>query len=372
MKLATLLVLVVMAGTCDGFLWGKGKSKSKSKSHGGIWGKSKSHGGIWGKSKSHGGIWDKYGKAIFGGRGGSPPTTGPLTPCGEGIVVEAIKEYKPVVESIVEVLEEEEAAFRPLLVRMAWHSMAQYNPALKPIGGGAGGCLRPGGPEHNLGENKGLDVAAEKLEKVKKAHPFVTYADLYQLAGNTALEYMGSPSLHFKPGRRDYEASELAGQCVADNTRMPTKRINEDWFPHRDTLKYLFEKFGELGISLDTDKDALYKIVSLLGAHNMGGMHKEISGNEGQWTADNHVFGNEYFYNLERGAWGPYTARMWGTDLQYKGGPGLRFVMLPIDMVLRHDRRLRKIVREFMNDKALFAKHFRVAWQQIQDNCYDH
>eukprot|EP01061_Rhynchopus_euleeides_P012534 TRINITY_DN2217_c0_g1_i4.p3 TRINITY_DN2217_c0_g1~~TRINITY_DN2217_c0_g1_i4.p3 ORF type:complete len:101 (+),score=38.14 TRINITY_DN2217_c0_g1_i4:2-304(+) len=99
-------------------------------------------------------------------------------------------------------------------------------------------------------------------------------------------------------------------------------------------------------------------------------MHKEISGNEGQWTTNNYVFGNEYFYNLEKGAWGPYTARSWSTDLQYKGGPGLRFVMLPIDMVLRHDMRLRTIVRQFMNDKALFAKHFQLAWQQIQDNCY--
>eukprot|EP01061_Rhynchopus_euleeides_P007114 TRINITY_DN160_c0_g1_i6.p1 TRINITY_DN160_c0_g1~~TRINITY_DN160_c0_g1_i6.p1 ORF type:complete len:390 (+),score=175.35 TRINITY_DN160_c0_g1_i6:70-1170(+) len=364
MKLATLLVLVVMAGTCDGFLWGKGKSSwGKSKS------KSKSHGGIWGKSKSPGGIWDKYGKAIFGGRGGSPPTTGPLTPCGEGIVVEAIKEYKPVVESIVQVIEEEQEPFRPLLVRMAWHSMAQYNPALKPIGGGAGGCLRPGGPEHNLGENKGLDVAADKLEKVKKAHPFVSYADLYQLAGNTALEYMGSPELYFKPGRRDFVApSELESKCITENERMPIKHFGEDRFPHRSTLQYFFDKFEQIGISLDKDENALHKMVSLMGAHNFGAMHKDISGNEGQWTTNNYEFGNEYYYNLENGAWGKWTGQSRGTDLQYKGGPGLKFIMLPIDMVMREDNRLRNIVRDFSRNKESFSKHFAEAWKQIQMN----
>ena len=280
----------------------------------------------------------------------------------------AVAEYMPVVESISKVLEEDPEPLRPLLVRMAWHSMAQYNAALRPVGGSTGGCMRPGGPELDLRDNKGLEIVGMVLEKVKKAHPFITYADLYQLAGNVALEYMGSPTLHFRPGRRDFSEAEMAEKCVKEHDRLPIKHFGHDAFPHRSTLRYFLDKFAELGISLNTDRAALWKAVSLMGGHNMGAMHKEISGNQGNWTRNNNVFGNEFFVNLAHWRWGPWTAESGETDLQYRGGPGGQFVMLPIDLVMRHDRRMRYIVHRFAWDKDLYARCFAAAWRQIQEN----
>ena len=284
---------------------------------------------------------------------------------GQGIEAGVRAQYLPVVSTIVGVIESQAPSFRPLLVRLAWHSLAHFDSTDRPIGGGNGGCLRTD-PELGLEENIGLDVATRALEAVKSAHPFVSYADLYSLAGNTALEYMGSPTLFFRAGRTDF--GNPAAQCVNDNDRMPTKHFNNDNFPHLDTLDYFFDKFGELGISLDSDANALEKMVSLMGGHNMGAMHLAVSGNEGQWTTNNLVFGTEYFANLDQGAWGRNTAEEGRTDLQYRGGPGRRSVMLPIDMVMRADDRLRSIVRAFSHDRALFETHFVAAWRQLQEN----
>eukprot|EP01061_Rhynchopus_euleeides_P047297 TRINITY_DN942_c0_g1_i1.p4 TRINITY_DN942_c0_g1~~TRINITY_DN942_c0_g1_i1.p4 ORF type:complete len:104 (+),score=25.38 TRINITY_DN942_c0_g1_i1:274-585(+) len=100
----------------------------------------------------------------------------------------------------------------------------------------------------------------------------------------------------------------------------------------------------------------------------MGETHLAVSGNQGRWTTDNLVFGTEYFFNLDNGPWGRNTAETRGTDLQYRGGPGRRSVMLPIDMALRADNRLRNIVRQFSRDRAAYETHFVAAWRQIQEN----
>eukprot|EP01061_Rhynchopus_euleeides_P004648 TRINITY_DN1388_c0_g1_i7.p1 TRINITY_DN1388_c0_g1~~TRINITY_DN1388_c0_g1_i7.p1 ORF type:complete len:392 (+),score=146.10 TRINITY_DN1388_c0_g1_i7:55-1230(+) len=291
---------------------------------------------------------------------------------GQAIAAASQAQYLPVVATIVQVIEQQPGSFRPLLVRLAWHSLATYNEAELPIGGSNGGCIRSN-PELSLADNRGVDVAVNALEAVKRAHPFVTYADLYQLAGNTALEYMGSPSLFFRPGRRDFVVpAETNQRCVSDNERLPQKHMNNDAFPHPETLDYFFERFGNLGISLDNDPAALEKMVSLMGGHNMGAMHLEISNNEGQWTADNLVFGVEYFFNLENGPWGRNTAQTNGPfDLQYLGGPRPRFTMLPIDMVMRADNRLRNLVRQFSTNQRLYETHFVAAWRQIQENGVD-
>ena len=294
-----------------------------------------------------------------------------LTLPGQSILESVREQYLDVVEALVAFIESSPSSMRPLLVRLAWHSCGQFNGAAMPIGGTTGGCIRTT-PENALPDNAGVDVATEALEPVKAAFPFITYADLYQLAGNTALEYMGSPSLFFRPGRRDFVApSETDLRCVDEAERMPLKHINNDAFPHLETLDYFFAKFGELGFSLDTDADALFKMVALMGGHQVGAMHLEISNNEGQWTTNNLEFGIEYFFNLENGPWGEGTQESDGTDIQYRGGPRPRFIMLPIDMVMRADRRLRNIVRAFSTDRALYETHFVAAWRQLQENGVD-
>jgi len=46
-------------------------------------------------------------------------------------------------------------------------------------------------PESDYGANKGLDIARNRLEQVKKQFPWISYADLWTLASVVAIESMG-------------------------------------------------------------------------------------------------------------------------------------------------------------------------------------
>ena len=123
--------------------------------------------------------------------------------------------------------------FGPVLVRLAWHASGSYDkgalaavcrrpgllarlaavqPALAGLAGSRGCLLTPlspaasntGGsngatmrfnPERGHGANAGLHVAQDLLEPVKKQFPWLTYADLWTLAGCQAIEDMGGGAL---------------------------------------------------------------------------------------------------------------------------------------------------------------------------------
>ena len=297
-----------------------------------------------------------------------PPPTAAITVPGQDLAPGYEAEYLPVVQAIVDVIESQEPGFRPLLVRLAWHSCSTFNPAALPVGGSTGGCVR-GAPEADLHDNKGLDKATGPLEKVKSKFPYVSYADLYQLAGNTAMEYMGTPPLYFRPGRTDFANKDMSTQCVNDDMRLPQKNIENEDSPHKKTREYFYEKFAELGFSLDTDPDALYKITALMGAHTFGTMHNETSNNQGNWTLANLEWSTEFYTNLMDGPWfAGHAAERNGTDLQYFGGPRPGFIMLPIDFQMRTDDRIAAICNEFKVDLQLFEKYFLPAWRQLQEN----
>eukprot|EP01061_Rhynchopus_euleeides_P006634 TRINITY_DN1567_c1_g1_i1.p2 TRINITY_DN1567_c1_g1~~TRINITY_DN1567_c1_g1_i1.p2 ORF type:complete len:359 (+),score=116.24 TRINITY_DN1567_c1_g1_i1:194-1270(+) len=353
--LLLLLVLVLLLLTGQADAWRKRGSKD-----------------IWRKLRSRLSRWKWVLRGLKPKKPATPPNR-PLTRPGRGIYPSEMREkYAPVVEALVEVFQEQEPEFRATTVSMSWHTLAAFRKDLPRGGGPTGGCMRMN-PTLGLKANTGLDEIVEEFEPVKKRFPWVTYADLYLLAGNTAIEFMGGPSIRFRPGRRDYTAEETDAKCLNDNGRMPKKHVNNDPFPHnRDTIWFLFERFAELGISLDNDCRALEKIVALMGGHNVGFMHPHVQGNEGTWTENPFVFGTEFFFNLDNGPWDNSTAEVVESTgaLQYRGGPRPGFVMLPIDMVLR-DRRMRHIVRKFSRNKRLFFKYFVEAWQQIQENGVD-
>lgn len=50
----------------------------------------------------------------------------------------------------------------------------------------------------------GLEHARRFLEPIKEKHPWITYADLWTLAGVVAVKEMGGPDVKWKPGRTDF------------------------------------------------------------------------------------------------------------------------------------------------------------------------
>jgi catalase (peroxidase I) len=78
----------------------------------------------------------------------------------------------------------------PTLVRLAWHSSGTYDKMSK-TGGSGGGTIRFK-EELDHGGNAGLAATAvEWMEPIHKAHPGISYADLYTLGGGKEVTLWG-------------------------------------------------------------------------------------------------------------------------------------------------------------------------------------
>lgn len=125
--------------------------------------------------------------------------------------------------AIAQLLEEnpqyDDGSYGPVLLRLAWHASGTYDKSAKN-GGSATGSMRFE-PESKHGANAGLHIAREKLEKIKKQFPWISYGDLWTLAGVVAVQEMvnvdrlvnefeeikfpihsqGGPTISWRPGR---------------------------------------------------------------------------------------------------------------------------------------------------------------------------
>ncbi|RZC87134.1 hypothetical protein C5167_042067 [Papaver somniferum] len=210
----------------------------------------------------------------------------------------------------------------PIMLRLAWHDAGTYD--VKSKTGGANGSIR-NEEELKHGANSGLKIAIDFCEEVKKKHPRITYADLYQLAGVVAVEITGGPTVEFVPGRKDSLVSPREG-------RLPDAKQGG---------QHLRDIFYRMGLS---DKE----IVALSGAHTLGRAHPERSGFGGAWTSEPLKFDNSYFVELLKGE----------TD-------GL--LKLPTDNALLDDPAFRRYVELYAQDEDTFFKDYAMAHKKLSE-----
>jgi len=114
-------------------------------------------------------------------------------------------DYEKVYKRISEVIDEadnyDDGSYAPVFLRLAWHSAGTYDKESKT--GGSNYATMRFEPESLHDANAGLHVARNLMEKLKKEFEWISYGDLWTLAGVCAVQEMGGPKIPWRPGRID-------------------------------------------------------------------------------------------------------------------------------------------------------------------------
>ncbi|CAD6503966.1 BgTH12-05708 [Blumeria graminis f. sp. triticale] len=242
------------------------------------------------------------------------------------------KVYNEIADRLVNFDDYDDGSYGPVLVRLAWHASGTYD---KETGtGGSNGATMRFSPEKDHGANAGLEAARNFLEPVKEKFPWISYSDLWILAGVVAIQEMQGPIIPWRPGRSDKDLSA----CTPDG-RLPDATQGK---------KHLRDIFGRMGFN---DQE----IVALSGAHALGRCHTTRSGFDGPWTFSPTVLTNEYYRLLLNEKW---SWRKWDGPKQLEDKTTKTLMMLPTDYSLIGDKDFKSWVKKYADDNQLFFHDF--------------
>lgn len=221
---------------------------------------------------------------------------------------------------------------KKVLLRLAWHASGTYDKATGT--GGSNGATMRFAPESDHGANAGLKVARDFLEPIKAKFPWITYSDLWTLAGACAIQELGGPEIPWRPGREDKDVAACA----------PDGRLPDGAKDH----SHVRDVFGRMGFS---DQE----MVALIGAHALGRAHSDRSGFDGPWDFSPTVFTNEFYRLLVEESW---DQKKWDGPRQFTDKSTQTLMMMPTDIALVKDKNFRKHVERYAKDSDAFFKDF--------------
>lgn len=249
------------------------------------------------------------------------------------------QDYQAVYNEIAKSLEKEgydDGSYAPVLIRLAWHSSGTYDKASNT--GGSNGATMRFQPEAKHCENPGLHNGRDFLEPIKKKFPWISYSDLWTLAGVAAVQEMGGPKIPWRPGREDKPV-----ESTPPDGRLPHAPLGAD---------HIRDVFYRMGFN---DQEA----VALIGAHAVGRCHTNYSGFDGPWTHTPTMFTNQFFTLLLDESWVP---KKWEGPFQYVDKNSNSLMMLPTDYALVKDSAFKKHVQTYAKDQDKFFKDFAAAF----------
>lgn len=249
------------------------------------------------------------------------------------------KVYNKVASTLEDDSEYDDGSFAPVLVRLAWHASGTYDKDTKT--GGSNYATMRFEPESLHAANNGLNVARAVMEKVKTEFDWISYGDLWTLAGVCAVQEMAGPKIPWKAGRIDGFSKD-----ATPDGRLP------DATQGADHLRNIFYRMGF------NDQE----IVALSGAHALGRCHTDRSGFEGPWTFSPITFTNDYFTLLFNEKW---IWRKWNGPKQLADKKTGTLMMLPTDYVLTQDKSFKKFAKAYADSQDLFFKDFSAAFSKL-------
>jgi catalase-peroxidase len=314
-----------------------------------------------------------------------------------------------------------------LFIRLAWHSAGTYRTS--DGRGGAGGGQQRFAPLNSWPDNANLDKARRLLWPIKQKYGRkLSWADLYVLVGNVALESMGFKTFGFGGGRADtWEPEELywgpEGSWLGDERYSGERQLHPALGAVQMGLIYvnpegpngnpdpkasardIRETFARMAMN-DEETVAL-----IAGGHTFGKTHGagdpsfvgpepqggEIhdhglgwrskhgtgvgadaitSGLEVTWSQTPTRWSNHFFENLFKFEWeltkSPGGAHQWQAknapaDIPdaYDSAKKRVPTMLTSDLALRFDPEYEKISRRFLEHPDQFADAFARAWFKL-------
>lgn len=314
-----------------------------------------------------------------------------------------------------------------LFIRLAWHSAGTYRTT--DGRGGAGGGQQRFAPLNSWPDNANLDKARRLLWPIKQKYGNkISWADLYVLVGNVALESMGFKTFGFAGGRPDqWEPEELywgpEGTWLGDERYSGERQLEENLGAVQMGLIYvnpegpngnpdpvaaakdIRETFARMAMN-DEETVAL-----IAGGHTFGKTHGAgdpsfmgpepegaaiedqgigwrskhgtgigadaiTGGPEVIWSQTPTKWSNHFFENLFKFEWeltkSPAGAQQWQAknapaDIPDPFDPNKKRVpmMLTTDLSLRFDPAYEKISRRFLEHPDQFADAFARAWFKL-------
>lgn len=309
-------------------------------------------------AKSNTGLYVGLGAVVFGGGiayylYNSSSETAKATSTGLKSAAQSAKvatnfvptkaDYQKVYNRIAEVIDDagdyDNGSFGPVVLRLAWHASGTYDKATGT--GGSNYATMRFEPESLHGANAGLHVAREVMEKVKQEFSWISYGDLWTLAGVAAVQEMAGPKIPWRPGRIDGFESH-----VPPDGRLP------DASQGASHIRDIFYRMG-----FDDQE-----IVALVGAHALGRCHADRSGYDGPWTFSPTMFTNDFYKLLfdEKWVW-----KKWNGPKQLEDKKTKSLMMLPTDYVLTQDKSFKKYAKAYADDVDLFFKDFSAAFAKL-------
>jgi catalase-peroxidase len=314
-----------------------------------------------------------------------------------------------------------------LFIRLAWHSAGTYRTT--DGRGGAGAGQQRFAPLNSWPDNVNLDKARRLLWPIKQKYgKKISWADLYVLVGNVALESMGFKTFGFAGGRADvWEPEELywgpEGTWLGDERYSGERELAEPLGAVQMGLIYvnpegpggkpdplasardIRETFFRMAMN---DEETVALIAgghtfgkthgagdpSLVGVDPEGGAIEDQglgwkskygtgiggdsigSGLEVTWTQTPTKWSNHFFDNLFKFEWeltkSPGGAQQWvaknaAADIPDAHDKSKKHVptMLTSDLALRFDPAYEKVSRRFYEHPDQFADAFARAWFKL-------